>query len=77
MSRNYDDLHLNKGAEDYEKPFSRSFKDIKKFDTTINDPKDIAQEIDHRGYQNLAGKSFNPLIQSDPGELLDLKEQAI
>lgn len=36
----YDALHLNKGAENYEVPFKRDLSDIKKHDTTFNDSKE-------------------------------------
>lgn len=76
VDTNYDNLNLNKNAEGFEHSFERSFENISKHDPTFNDPKNVLQYRDRAGIENISGRTFDPLIQGDPGELENLKENA-
>jgi len=76
-SEEFDKLRLNKGAENYEDIFERPLEKITKHDPSFNDPKLLMQSRVRVGFENLAGRSFDPLIQGDPGELLDIKQESI
>ncbi|CDW74970.1 UNKNOWN [Stylonychia lemnae] len=72
IDTNYDKYNLNKGAIDYEE----SNKVVKTTDTSFNSPKLVIQSNYRVGYENMTGRSFDPLVQGDPGEKIDLQAEA-
>ena len=63
---------LNKGAVDYDD----HNRVVKTSDTSFNSPKLVIQTSYRAGYENMLGRSFDPLVQGDPGVKLDLQEMA-
>ena len=58
IDTDYDKYRLNKGAIDY---FDNN-KVVKTSDTSFNSPKLVIQTSYRSGYENMAGRSFDPLV---------------
>eukprot|EP00347_Sterkiella_histriomuscorum_P007032 403350507 len=70
--KTFDKYQLNKGAVDHE---GRHHIE-KTTDPTFNNPK-LAFSGSYRiGYEHISGHAFDPLVQGDPGQRFDVKEQA-